>query len=236
MSGLSASNPSKRHLPYYADDWVTIYRGDCRDIIGSLEFGAVVTDPPYGIEGGKGGDARDFQKAAYATTLWEDTPDYIATVCSPVIADLVASGIPAAVTPGPRCLQLYPPPADIGCFWMPAAPTHGPWGFTTFQPILYYGRDWRAGRGAHPSGITVTEAAEKNGHPCPKPLAAWTWLVDKVCPPDAVLLDPFAGSGTTLRAAKDRNRRAIGIEIEERFCEIAVQRLGQEVLDLGVLA
>lgn len=105
----------------------------------------------------------------------------------------------------------------------------GPWGFTTFHPILYYGRDFRAGRGALPSGTKMTEAAEKNGHPCPKPIGAWTWLLDKVSQPGETVIDPFCGSGTTLRAALDTGRKAIGIEIEERYCEIAVRRLSQGV-------
>ena len=124
----------------------------------------------------------------------------------------------------------YPAAADVGCFWHPAAPRHGPWGFLTFSPILYYGKDYRAGRGALPNGIQVTESAEINGHPCPKPILAWKWLLAKVSEPTDVIIDPFMGSGTTLRAAKDLSRRAIGIEIEERYCEIAANRLRQEVL------
>jgi site-specific DNA-methyltransferase (adenine-specific) len=222
--------------PYYQDDFATLYHADCREVMAGLTFDAVVTDPPYGIEGGSGGDARDFGKGRYEASSWEDSPAYISRVCVAVVEALVGRGVPVAVTPGIRHLSLYPAPRDMGCFWTPAASTHGPWGFTTFQPILYYGKDHRAGKGAYPSGKAVTDAAEKNGHPCPKPLSAWAWLVDKVCPPTGVVFDPFVGSGTTLRAAKDRGRKAIGVEIEERFCEIAVKRLGQEVLDFGEVA
>lgn len=119
----------------------------------------------------------------------------------------------------------------MGCFWYPAAVTHGPWGFTCFTPILFYGRDPRAGIGQLPSGISVTEASEKNGHPCPKPFTAWRWLLHKLAPePHETIHDPFSGSGTTLVASKQMGRKAIGIEIEERYCEIAANRLRQEVL------
>lgn len=212
---------------YYEEAGIEIYHGDSREWDGIA--GVMITDPPYGIDGGKGGDARDYAKGAYAGE-WEDTPAYISDVCVPVVEAVLSKVTAAAVTPGIRCLGLYPTPSDIGCFWTPASVTHGPWGFTCFQPILYYGRDWRAGKGALPSGRAVTKRSKRNGHPCPKPLDAWAWLVDKVAPEGSVIVDPFMGSGTTLRAAKDSGRKAIGIEVEERYCEIAANRLRQEVL------
>jgi len=71
---------------------------------------------------------------------------------------------------------------------------------------------------------------EVNGHPCPFPVQIPQRLIASSCHPDGVVLDPFMGSGTTLRAAKDLGRNAIGIEIEEKYCEIAAERLRQGVL------
>lgn len=77
---------------------------------------------------------------------------------------------------------------------------------------------------------------EVDGHPCPFPIELPKRCILATTDPGDVVLDPFMGSGTTLRAAKDLGRRAIGIEIEERYCEIAAKRLAQEVLDLGGVA
>jgi len=203
----------------------TMYLGDCLEILPTLgKVDAVITDPPYGIEGGKGGDARDFGKGAYSG-MFEDSPEYIAQACAPIISACLEVASAVAVTPGIRCLHLYPQPRDMGCFWTPAACTHGPWGMTTFQPILYYGKDWRAGKGALPSGKQVTEMSEKNGHPCPKPIRAWTWLVDKVCPPDGLVFDPFMGSGTTAVSCHSLGRSFIGCEIDPRYFDIACRRI-----------
>lgn len=217
--------------PYYDRNGIVIYHADAREVLDFIPAGCVLlTDPVYGINGGRGGDAREYGKGAYAIGSWADTDDYVRDVCVPVVKAILTKAVRGAVTPGNRCIGLYPGPSDIGCFWCPAAVTHGPWGFTNFNPILYYGKDFRAGKGALPAGIAVTEASEKNGHPCPKPIKAWQWLLDKVSLPGETVVDPFMGSGTTLRAAKDLGRRAIGIEIEEKYCEIAVRRLAQEVL------
>ncbi len=80
---------------------------------------------------------------------------------------------------------------------------------------------------------TVNAAATDGKHPAQKPLTIMADIVDLSSRRGDTVLDPFAGSGTTLRAAKDLGRKAIGIEIDERYCEIAAKRLGQEVLDFG---
>ena len=203
----------------------TLYLGDCLEILPTLgKVDAVVTDPPYGIDGGSGGDAAAFGKGIYSASF-DDTPDYIKAVCVPAICAALKISDAMAITPGIRCAYLYPQPRDMGCFWTPAACTHGPWGMTTMQPIYYYGKDWRAGKGAWPSGRQLTERAEPNGHPCPKPIRAWRWLVEKVVAPDAVCLDPFMGSGTTGVACAKLGRKFIGIELEPKYFDIACRRI-----------
>lgn len=218
--------------PYYERGGITIYHGDCREILPQLgPVDLVLTDPPYGIEGARGVGNRARGKAAYKPEGWEDTRDYVAAVCVEVVRQAISFAKRVVVTPGIRHLHLYPPPDDMGCFWTPAAVSYGSWGAVTFHPILFYGRDPRAGIGAWPSGRQVTESPNVEGYPCAKPLKAWTWLLAKASMEASdLILDPFMGSGTTLRAAKDLGRRAIGIEIEEKYCEIAVKRLAQEVL------
>lgn len=218
--------------PYYDDGrGIVIYHGDCRSVLNHTEDFPIqthcfLTDPFYGINGGKGGD-RIFGKAKYVSDF-EDTPERVKEICVPVISMLIGLGLRGAITPGILCLRLYPNPDGMGCFWTPAAATHGPWGFTCMQPILYYGKDPRAGTSQLPSGRQVTETSEKNGHPCPKPIKAWSWLLNKVSLDGEGVIDPFMGSGTTLRAAKDLGRKAIGIEICEEYCVIAAKRLQQE--------
>ncbi len=68
-------------------------------------------------------------------------------------------------------------------------------------------------------------------HPTQKPVELITWILTLKWTPIGTILDPFMGSGTTLRAAKDLGRKAIGIEIEENYCAIAVERLKQGVLN-----
>lgn len=221
--------------PYYEEAGIAIYHGDCMEIIDDISFDCLLTDPPWGIDGGRGGQSRLHKKIYDAP--FEDTPEYVHRVCVPAIRTLAWRCVSGAITPGNAMVFAYPEPSAWGVFWQPASVAFGPWGHVCAQPILYYGRDPRSGKGQLPSGKLLTERPSLRGHPCAKPIKAWSWLLAKVSAnPRDVILDPFVGSGTTLRAAKDVGRRAIGIEIEERYCEIAAKRLAQGVLDFGGVA
>jgi len=220
--------------PYYQDSAVTIFCGDCREIVPTLgRFDLLLTDPPYGVEGGHGGQLKDYHKANYGDG-WEDTPAYIKNVCVPIIEWGLKNCKTVVLTPGTRCLCHYPQPDEVGCFYAPASSRIGKFGFQNCHPIFFYGWYKNRGKGALHTVRVLTEAAEKNGHPCPKPIMAWTWLLERTSEEGATILDPFAGSGTTGRAAKDLGRKAVLIEREERYCEIAAKRMLQEVLPLGV--
>jgi site-specific DNA-methyltransferase (adenine-specific) len=233
--------------PYYDDGTVTIYHGDCREILPSLgPVDLVLTDPPYGVNlTTKTSDYRDsaaFDNGASlkASTLYEDDPEAIRELVQTVIPLLLEQADRAVIFPGPAMLWAYPEPRGIGCVFMPNGAGRSPWGFQCMHPILYYGKDpsLTDGRGGRPNSFRDEQPnREQIDHPCPKPLRWMHWAVARASREGEVVLDPFMGSGTTLRAAKDHGRRAIGIELEERYCEIAAQRMGQGVLDLeGVAA
>lgn len=111
--------------PYYEHGGITIYHADCRDVldqIGAVDL--VLTDPPYGIDGGRGHGNRARGKGAYIMTGWEDTRAYVRDVCVPIIGRCIDSWGRVIVTPGTTNADLYISayrPADLGCFWQPAA-------------------------------------------------------------------------------------------------------------------
>jgi site-specific DNA-methyltransferase (adenine-specific) len=211
--------------PYYADDLVTIYHGDCREWIGP-HADVLVTDPPYGVSfAGKATKHTARKTGGYTVS---DDPDIGPTVVRAMLPHVQRG----AVFTGNRTLHSYPEPRDIGCVFCPSGAGIGPWGFTLFHPVLFYGP--RCSTVLRPTSIQsfATAEDEADGHPCPKPLRWMTWAVSLASVAGETVLDPFVGSGTTLVAAKATGRRAIGIEIEERYCEIAARRCSQEVLGL----
>jgi len=225
--------------PYYEQSGVTIYHGDCRDLL-PLACDVVITDPPYGV----GLTAKRAKQRGGGVVsrpghyVIDDTPEYITAVVVPVINQCRQMAKAVVVTPGSRNLWLYPAADDVGCFFSAAGTGMGRWGFTCSQPILFYGADpyLAASMGSRPNshGQTYPNDANTIGHPCAKPLPMWTWLVGRASLTGMTVLDPFMGSGTTLVAAKRLGCRAIGIELEERYCEIAARRLQQEALPLEV--
>jgi site-specific DNA-methyltransferase (adenine-specific) len=210
--------------PYYEQDGIVIYHGDCRDVLPSVAADVLVTDPPYGVDfAGKATKHTTIRSGGYTT---EDC----ALVGPEVVAASLAMVKRGAVFPGTRNLYRYPEPADIGCVYCPSGAGIGRWGFTCFHPVLFYGG--RASNTLRPTSIESFARADACGHPCPKPMPWMKWLVGMVSVTGETVLDPFMGTGTTLRAAKDLGCYAIGIEVEEKYCEIAADRLAQGTLDL----
>ena len=221
-------------VPYYADDLITLYNADARDLLPLIQADVLVTDPPYGVGLGVDKDERagrhGLAKPVYAS--YDDTYENFTDAVVPILTTAIAMTTRGAVFTGPH-IHEQPKPAAIGGVYCPAGAGRHPWGFKTFLPVLLYGTAPNLNLGAKPNVIRSSAVSVKNGHPCPKPVPWMRWLIDLASLPGEVILDPFAGSGTTLRAAKDLGRRAIGIEIDPAYCAIAVRELAQDVLDFG---
>ena len=217
--------------PYYEHAGITIYHGDCREVMPGLEpVDLVLTDPPYnaGMDYGPTQDDRQ-EWSTYAIWMKE-----CITVMETVSKGLVL--VFASVRGMLEISSVYQP--KWVCVWeKPMAFSHrvggSPW-LPHWEPCLVYGR-MHGDEGRVPdfsmSDVWSSNTATNNGHPCPKPTNLMRLVLKSI--PLEVVLDPFMGSGTTLRAAKDLGRKAIGIEIEERYCELAANRMAQEVLPFG---
>ena len=211
--------------PYYQDENVVIYNADCRDVLPTLEpVDLVLTDPPYGIG------------MAYGTTYNDDPMAYWEWF-KPVIS-LMRSKSPNVVFTHRQAALREITDWDWCAVWhKPLALGFSQKGWLNhWEPIFIYGKPvatmGASNRPATPDVFSFNpEKPIVEGHPAPKPLALMKKLTEIFDP--ATIIDPFMGSGTTLRAAKDLGRKAIGIEIEERYCEIAAKRMSQLAMDLA---
>jgi site-specific DNA-methyltransferase (adenine-specific) len=221
--------------PFYSDDHVTIYHGNALEILPELKADVMVTDPPYGVNLGKHDGANEKRpgylvKAGYDN--YDDTPESYRELIVPILSMGIRMHDRAAIFGVVPNLWLLPAPSALGGVYLPAGCGRMPWGFQNLAPVIFYGKAPDLQLGSKATTIRSSDSAEENGHPCPKPVKWMTWLLDLTMRQNETVIDPFMGSGTTLRAAKDLNRRAIGIEINERYCEIAARRMSQGVLAL----
>ena len=216
--------------PYYSDDYVTLYHGDCREIDAWLSADVLVTDPPYGVKWVTGQTSR-----ASAPIVESIVGDESTDARDAVLA--LWGARPAIVFGGWRAPR--PQRVRHRLIWHKQTRAPGfstaPW-FPNDEEVYVLG-DGFCGKPS-PTVITTTEVRHgaagevaRIGHPTPKPLDLMGLLIDK-CPPGTIA-DPFTGSGSTLVAAKRLGRKAIGVELVERYCEIAAKRLAQGVLDFG---
>jgi DNA modification methylase len=198
--------------PYYEQDGITIYHGDCRDIATSLEYDAVVSDPPYGMDYDTDGSRFTRGGRTLAQVRGDDAPfDPAPWIDRPAIL-WGFNHFPGSLPAGSALVWIKRSEAAFGAFLSDAE-------------IAW----WSKGCGVYAYRDIRHVIACPREHPTEKPVGLMAWCVGKV---EGVVLDPFMGSGTTLRAAKDLGRKAIGIEIDERYCEIAAKRLAQKVLPM----
>tara|TARA_Y100000310_G_scaffold6431_1_gene7240 strand:+ start:707 stop:1360 length:654 start_codon:yes stop_codon:yes gene_type:complete len=212
--------------PYFQDDDVVIYHGDCRDILPTLgPVDLVLTDPPYGMQYHSG-----HYKYGNPHAPIEGDNDYPLDILDMCFG--VATSAVFAFCRWDNLFQLPVPKSLI--VWV-----KDNWSAGDLEHA--YGRMWEAVAFYPQSGhkfinrphdvIQVPRVPPTSlSHPTEKPLG----LIQRLFMPHEgeTILDPFMGSGTTLRAAKDLGRRAIGIEVEERYCEIAARRMSQSVMVL----
>lgn len=239
MTIESAANDPKeaeRNLrtahPYYQDDYVTLYHADCLQHLDMLDQADVmVTDPPYGMAyqgfGGRKGEPRratgrlnisgdqDTQARDQPIRHWGTKPALVFgkwNVDKPTGAK-------------ERLIWDKRPCGFMGNI-------KSPWGGTD-EEIYVLGYGFIGKRTSNILSVPTLMSSDKTrpDHPTPKPVPLMEKLIT-ACPESWTIIDPFAGSGSTLRAAKNLGRKCIGFEIDEKYCEITAQRLAQETLGI----
>lgn len=217
--------------PYYEHGGITIYHGDCREVVPQLDPAALLlTDPPYGIS--YRSHHNSSRRGKWAKWVrYENMPGIVGDDAALDPEFLFGSAPLAAIFGGNYCADELPP-SRCWLIWDkrdgigPNNQADAELVWTNFdKPARIYRHLWsgllRAGR--------ENVSREPKFHPHQKPIALLTWII-KYSGAEGLVLDPYAGSGSTLFAAKLSGHPAIGIEIEEKYCEIAAKRLSQEVL------
>ena len=200
-----------------------LINADCRDVLPTLgKFDLLLTDPPYGVNMGKRINA-GVRRDEYLS--FDDSPEALIEYVIPFVELAISKCLRSCITPGVRNARLYPAPSHSGAIYYPAASGCNAWGFSCWQPILYYGNDPYAGKGSRPDSFQSVEAVEKNGHPCPKPIGQIRWLLDRCSFSGDSVVDPFMGSGTTGVACAQSGRSFTGIERERKYFDIACERI-----------
>ena len=237
--------------PYYEDGAVTLYHGDCLDVLADLSgpFDAVVTDPPY-ASGTRTEASKSSSGAMLRAGRFHDRPldlDQMTTTGFVWLLRAVGQWARRELVDGGSFLSFIDWrqwPNLVGAIETANLRVQGMvvWdkghfgmgnGFRSQHELVCHASKgvptiYNKGFG----NVLKFPRQEAVDHPSPKPEGLMSRLIEVTTPPGGTVVDPFAGSGTTLRAAKNCGRRAIGVELDERYCEVAARRLAQETLDL----
>lgn len=219
---------------YYEDEFVQLHLGDCRAVRGWTTADVLVTDPPYGMDytgfGGRKGEPRRSEGrlsvAGDSTTevrdavidMWGDRPALV----------FGRWNVPRPAGTRHRLVWDKQGGPGMGDLAMP-------WGLGD-EEVYVLGRGFTGKRESNVirAQTLMSGDARRPNHPTPKPVALMEALIEKC--PQGVIADPFAGSGATLIAARNLGRKAIGVELEEKYCELIVNRLAQQAFDFSALS
>ena len=236
--------------PYYEHAGITIYHGDCREVMPPLESRLAVlgakldllcTDPPYGIGEARGKNVsrskafgskshaphntlrRVIPSTDYGVANWDDEPP------APEVIEMLRGATRHQILWGGNFFQV--PPSSCWLVWDKDnsgdfADCELAW--TNFKKAVRR-LIWRW------NGMLQQhmDAKEIRVHPTQKPVPVMKWAIRQAPEDCQIVLDPYMGSGSILVAAKQLGKSAIGIEIEEKYCEIAAKRLSQEVFNFS---
>lgn len=222
--------------PYYQDDWVTLYCGDCRELLPCIEQpDTCITDPvwPNSV----------FHKVTNPALLFSEMAQQLKT--DRLVVHLGCMSDPRFLAAVPlrfpfmrTCWLSYAHPSYVGrvlmgsdvayAFGLP--PESRPGRRLMAGQTMARKNDGKLQHSGRGNGTSANVDYGKLPHPAPRRTEHVLWLVSTFA--NTGVMDPFAGTGTTLWAAKHHGIKAVGIELEERYCEIAARRMAQEVLDL----
>jgi DNA modification methylase len=214
-------------------DLYTLILGDCLEIMPTLAAGVdvIIVDPPYGL--------------GFKYNSFIDTRENLACLISDFMPIATGTCEKVFVLPGITQITMYPDSDWIGCVTWNTTGSFGKYGFTQWMPILCYGKDIK-GFGSVNDGVLKSDVIkisggggvgfmrgdEKENHPCPKPLNIMTQIINRYTNYKDTILDPMMGSGTTIIAALQTGRRAIGIEKDPQYFEIAAKRIATAAAQL----
>lgn len=211
---------------YYEDDQVALYHGDCREVAEWLEADALVCDVPYGIDYRSNWQSRTIPRSIAGDKDTAVRDDILAAWGDRPALVFGTWRIPRPAATRQVLIWDTKGALGMGAMDLPWKPAH--------QEVYVLGRGFTGRRDSDVLTHAPVQSFGYNGrvHPHEKPIGLMQALINK-CPP-GVIADPTAGSGPTLVAAKQLGRRAIGVELEEAYCEIIAQRLTQDTLFGGV--
>jgi site-specific DNA-methyltransferase (adenine-specific) len=207
----------------------SLHLGDCLSILPTLADGSadvVVVDPPYGL--------------GFPYNSYDDTRENLVRLITGFMPEaLRIARKRVVVLCGPTQIGLYPPPKWVGAVTWNTTGSHGKYGFNQWTPVLLYGDDvagFARVNGVLKSdtihingggGVGFMRSKEEKAHTCPKPLNVMRQIICRYTEPDATILDPFMGSGSTGVAALMEGRSFIGIELDAIYLDIARTRIEQ---------